>query len=96
MIWSGVISVSATTRRPGQMLVFRVVIRGLTAWSISDQKRVVARAGALQEPAARVTEHGFELSVEARTAEAAREKVEAAVQGIHSHTGVYLATEINP
>ncbi len=78
------------------MLVFRVVIRALTGWSVSDQKRVAARARALQEPPARLTEHGFELSVAARTAEAAREKVEAAVQGLHSHTGVYLAAEISP
>jgi hypothetical protein len=78
------------------MLIFRVVIRTSTGWSGSDQDRVLTRAGALREPAAQLTEQGFELSVEAKTAAAAREKVEAAVQGIHSHTGVYVAAEIDP
>jgi hypothetical protein len=56
----------------------------------------LTRAEALREPPAQLTEQGFELSVEAKTADAARERVEAAVHGIHSHTGVYLATEIGP
>jgi hypothetical protein len=45
-------------------------------------------------PPARVTELGFELSLIADSAEAARAKAESAVHGIHSHTGVYLEEEI--
>jgi len=78
------------------MLPFRVVIRSSTGWSSQDRNRVLRRAGALQEPPAELTERGFELSLRAKAAEAAREKVEAAVQGIHSHTGVYLTTELRP
>lgn len=76
------------------MPIFRLVIRSGTGWSERDQARVVTRAAALQTPPARVTELGFELSVEADTAEAARAKAESAVHGIHSHTGVYLEEEV--
>lgn len=76
------------------MPVFRLIIRSSTGWSDRDQARVVARAEALQTPPARVTELGFELSVHADTAEAAKAKAESAVHGIHSHTGVYLEEEI--
>jgi hypothetical protein len=82
--------------RRSAMLVFRIVIRSWTGWSIRDQNRVLTRAGALRDPPGQLTERGFELSVEAKTADAARDKVEAAVNGIHSHTGVYLAAEIGP
>lgn len=78
------------------MPVFRLVIRSSTGWSARDQTRVVGRVGALEEPPAQVTERGLELSVDADNGEAATAKVEAAVQGIHSHTGVYLEEEIHP
>jgi hypothetical protein len=76
------------------MPVHTLVIRTSTGWSERDQKRVVKLAGALRNPPARVTERGLELSIEAATAEAARAKLETAVQGIHSHTGVFLDREI--
>jgi hypothetical protein len=76
------------------MPVFRLVIRSSTGWSARDQSRVSTRAEALQEPPAQVTGRGFELSVDADTGEAARARVEMAVQGIHSHTGVYLEREV--
>jgi hypothetical protein len=55
---------------------------------------VLTRAGALRERPGQLTEQGLELSIEATTADAARERVEAAVHGIHAHTGVYLAGEV--
>jgi hypothetical protein len=79
-----------------QMPVFRLIIRSSTGWSDRDQARVVTRAGALKTHPARVTELGFELSVNADTAEAAKAKAESAVHGIHSHTGVYLEEEVRP
>lgn len=82
------------TELNGAMVVYRLIIRSSTGWSPSDQDRVSNRAGALAEPAPRLTDHGFELSVKAPTADAALDSVEAAVHGIHSHTGVYLATEL--
>lgn len=39
-------------------------------------------------------ERGFELAMETAGAEAAKTKAEMAVQGIHSHTGVYLVEEL--
>ena len=76
------------------MPAFRLIIRSSTGWSDRDQARVVAGAEALKAPPARVTELGFELSVKAGTAEAAKARVESAVHGIHSHTGIYLEEEI--
>src|SRR5439155_424626 len=73
---------------------FRLVIRSSTGWSERDRARVLARAKGLGSPPSQVTARGFELSVGADTAEAARTRVELAVHGIHSHTGVYLAEEI--
>jgi hypothetical protein len=52
-------------------------------------------AGALGDPPAGVTERGFKLAIDAAGAEAAQTK-EMAVQGIHSHTGVYLVEELDP
>jgi hypothetical protein len=76
------------------MPAFRLIIRSSTGWSDRDQARVVTRAEALKAPPARVSELGFELSVKAATAEAAKAKAESAVHGIHSHTGIYLEEEI--
>jgi hypothetical protein len=75
------------------MSVFRVIIRTSTGWSKRDQVRVLSRAAALDEPEAQLTDRGLELSVEADSREVAKERVEAAVHGIRSHTGVYLAGE---
>jgi hypothetical protein len=77
------------------MPVFRLVIRSLTGWSQRDLERVSKRAGALRRPPAEVTSRGVELTLAANSREAARAKLEAAVQGIHSHTGVYLDEEAN-
>ena len=51
-------------------------------------------AGALTDPPAEVTGRGFAVAMNAATGEAARTKLEMAVHGIHSHTGVYLDEEI--
>lgn len=75
--------------------VFKLVIRASTGWSDRDKTRVMRSAGALHDPPSRVTDRGFELAIKARNAEAARTKVEAAVNGIHSHTGVYLQEELS-
>lgn len=74
--------------------VFKLVIRSSTGWSQRDLERVSRRAGALRRPPAEVTSRGLELMVHAADREAARAKLESAVQGIHSHTGVYLDEEI--
>jgi hypothetical protein len=79
---------------PGEMSVFRLIIRTSTGWSKRDQVRVLARAAALEEPKAELTDRGLELSVEADSRDIAKERVEAAVHGIRSHTGVYLAGEV--
>jgi hypothetical protein len=76
------------------MSVFRLIIRTSTGWSKRDQVRVLARAAALEEPQAQLTDQGLELSVEADSREVAKERVETAVHGIRSHTGVYLAGEV--
>jgi hypothetical protein len=76
------------------MSVFRLIIRTSTRWSNRDQLRVLARADALEEPQAELTDRGLELSVEADSREVAKERVEAAVHGIRSHTGVYLEGEV--
>jgi hypothetical protein len=76
------------------MSVFRLIIRTSTAWSKRDQVRVLARAAALEEPQAELTDRGLELSVEADSRDIAKERVESAVHGIRSHTGVYLAGEV--
>ncbi len=78
------------------MSVFRVVIRSSTVWAEADRARVLRRASALEQPPSALTDRGLELSLEAETAEAAKQQVEAAVHGIHSHTGVYLAAELEP
>ena len=74
--------------------VFRLVVRCSTGWSQHDLERVSRRAGALRRSPAEVTSRGLELMVDAPDREAARAKLEYAVQGIHSHTGVYLDEEI--
>jgi hypothetical protein len=76
------------------MAVFRLVIRSSTGWSQRDLERVSRRAGALRRPPAEVTSRGVELMLQARSSDAARVKLETAVQGIHSHTGVYLDEEL--
>jgi hypothetical protein len=76
------------------MPVFRLVIRSSTGWSQRDLERVSKRAGARRRSPAEVTTRGVELMIQAPNGEAARAKLEAAVQGIHSHTGVYLHEEI--
>jgi hypothetical protein len=76
------------------MPVFKLVIRSSTGWSQHDLERVSRRAGALRRPPAEVTSRGVELRLAAHSREAARVKLESAVQGIHSHTGVYLDEEM--
>jgi hypothetical protein len=76
------------------MPVFKLVVRSSTGWSDRDRERVSRLAGALGPPA-QVTNRGLEISVEAPSREAARAKLENAVQGVHSHTGVYLDDETN-
>jgi hypothetical protein len=76
------------------MPVFKLVIRSFTGWSQRDLERVSGRAGALRRPPAEVTNRGVELLLAAPSREAARTKLETAVQGIHSHSGVYLDEEI--
>jgi hypothetical protein len=76
------------------MPIFKLVIRSSTGWSDRDQTRVLKLAGALSEPPAAITERGFELAMEAATGDEAKAKLEKAVHGIHSHTGVYLEEEI--
>lgn len=85
---------TASADDSSSMPSFRLIIRSSTGWSNRDQARVAARARALPMPPARVTELGFELSVNAHTAEDAKLIAESAVQGIHSHTGVYLEAEV--
>jgi hypothetical protein len=74
--------------------VYKLVIRSSTGWSKRDLERVSRLAGALRHPPAEVTSRGLELQLSARNREAARAKLEMAVQGIHSHSGVYLDEEI--
>lgn len=76
------------------MAVFKLVIRSSTGWSQRDLERVSRRVGALRRPPAEVTSRGLELLVDADDREAVRAKLESAVQGIHSHTGVYLEEEL--
>jgi hypothetical protein len=76
------------------MSVFRLIIRTSTGWSKRDQVRVLTRAAALEEPQPELTDRGFELSVEADSSEVAKQKVEAAIHGVRSHTGVYLKGEV--
>jgi hypothetical protein len=76
------------------MSVFRLIIRTSTAWSQRDQLRVLARAVALDEPQPELNDRGLELSVEAASSEVAKQRVEAAIHGVRSHTGVYLKGEL--
>lgn len=76
------------------MPVFKLVIRSLTGWPQRDLELVSKRAGALRRPPAKVTSRGVELMLAAPSREAARTKLETAVQGIHSHTGVFLDEEM--
>jgi hypothetical protein len=74
--------------------VFKLVIRSLTGWPQRDLERVSRRARALRRPPAEVTDRGVELMLAAPSREAALARLETAVQGIHSHTGVFLDEEM--
>ncbi len=76
------------------MAVFTLIIRTSTEWSRRDQLRVLAGAGALDEPRPQLTDRGLELSVEAESIEVAKQRVEAAIHGVRPHTGVYLKSEV--
>jgi hypothetical protein len=76
------------------MPIFKLVVRSSTGWPRHDLDRVSRRAGALRHPPAEVTDRGLELMMNAPSREAARVKLETAVHGIHSHTGVYLDEEV--
>ena len=77
-----------------EMPIFKLVVRSSTSWPRRDLDRVSKLAGALRHPPAEVTDRGLELMLDAPSREAARAKLETAVHGIHSHTGVYLDEEV--
>ena len=79
---------------PIEMPIFKLVVRSATGWPRQDLDRVSKLAGALRNPPAEVTDRGLELMMNAPSPEAARVKLETAVHGIHSHTGVYLEEEV--